>query len=220
LAGAATAPIGILGGTFDPIHFGHLRTALELLEILHLAEVKFIPCREPPHRPAPPHVGDLRLDMVRAAVASEDRFSVDDREFRRTGPSYTVDTLASLRGEFPSRPLCLLLGMDAFVGLPEWHRWTDLLDYAHLGVAHRPGWAMPEDGPLGDLLEQHRVDRPALLQESICGHVFVTPVTQLEIAATDLRRVLGRGLDPRYLVPDSVREIILRSACYRQIQDG
>jgi len=212
---AATGPIGIFGGTFDPIHFGHLRTALELREILGLAEVKFIPCHEPPHRDTQPSAGALRLDMVRAAVAEEDGFSVDEREFQRPGPSYTIDTLTSLREEVGSRPLCLLLGMDAFLGLPTWHRWTELLDVAHVVVAHRPGWVMPADGPLGQLLAQRRVDAPSALHEDAHGLVFVTAVTQLEISATDLRESLARGDDPRFLVPETVREIIMRSGCYR-----
>lgn len=214
-ANAANGPIGIFGGTFDPIHFGHLRTALELREIVGLVDVKFIPCREPPHRDTQPSAGALRLDMVQAAVAKEDGFSVDEREFQRPGPSFTIDTLTSLRAEVGSRPLCLLLGMDAFLGLPTWYRWTELLDAAHIVVAHRPGWVMPADGPLGQLLAQRRVDTPKALHENAHGHVFVTAVTQLEIAATDLRESLARGDDPRFLVPEVVREIIIRSGCYR-----
>lgn len=211
----ASGPIGVFGGTFDPIHFGHLRTALELRETLGLADVRFIPCRVPPHRDKQPSAGALRLDMVHAAVADEDGFSVDEREFERPGPSYTIDTLASLRAEVGPRPLCLLLGMDAFLGLPTWHRWTEILDVAHVVVAHRPGWVMPADGPLGKLLAQRRSATPEPLHEDAYGCVFVTPVTQLEISATDLRRALARGDDPRFLVPDAVREIIMRSECYR-----
>lgn len=210
----ASGPIGVFGGTFDPIHFGHLRTALELREMLDLADVRFIPCRVPPHRDTQPSAGDLRLEMVRAAVADEDGFSVDEREFERPGPSYTIDTLLSLRAEVGPRPLCLLLGMDAFLGLPSWHRWGEILDVAHVVVAHRPGWVSPEDGPLGKLLAQHRVETPEPLHAQAYGHVYVTPVTQLEISATDLRVALARGDDPRFLVPDAVRRIIMRSGCY------
>lgn len=214
-ATATSGPIGVFGGTFDPIHLGHLRTALELREILGLAEVRFIPCRVPPHRDTLPSAGALRLDMVRAAVAEEDGFSVDEREFERPGPSYSIDTLTSLRAEVGPRPLCLLLGMDAFLGLPTWHRWSELLDVAHVVVAHRPGWTVPADGPLGKLLAQRRADTPKPLHGEAHGRVFVTAVTQLEISATDLRGALARGDDPRYLVPDIVREIIMRSGCYR-----
>lgn len=208
-------PVGVLGGTFDPIHFGHLRAALELLEALSLAEVRFVPCREPPHRRMPGRDAERRLEMVRAAVAGEPRFRVDDRELRRAGPSYSIDTLASLREELRSRPLCLLLGMDAFLGLPQWHRWTELLDLAHLVVAHRPGWTEPADGPLGELLARRRAADVRRVHDTPAGCIVVTPVTQLEISSTDLREALARGSDPRYLMPEGVREIILRSGCYR-----
>jgi len=212
---SGAGPIGVLGGTFDPIHLGHLRTALELLEALALEQVRFVPCGEPPHRHLPLRSAELRLAMVQAAVAGEPRFCVDDRELRRAGPSYSVDTLASLRQEFPSRPLCLLLGMDAFGGLAGWHRWTELLDHTHIAIAHRPGWAVPTDGPLGEILRRHRADSVDAVHASISGSIVVVPVTQLDISSTELRGVLERGGDPRYLVPDSVREIILRSGCYR-----
>src|SRR5579884_1723014 len=133
-------PIGLFGGTFDPIHYGHLRTAFELWQELRLAEVRFMPTGSPPHREQPLASAELRLRMVQAAVADQQAFVVDDREVRRTGISYSVDTLTELRGEYPDRSLCLLLGMDAFLGLPNWHRWRDLLDLAHVCVATRPGW--------------------------------------------------------------------------------
>jgi nicotinate-nucleotide adenylyltransferase len=212
---AARGPLGILGGTFDPIHLGHLRTALELLDLLALDEVKFVPCREPPHRDAQPARGELRLELVRAAIQDEPRFSVDTREFRRSGPSYTVDTLASFRDEYPSRSLCLLLGMDAFLGLPQWQRWTELLAFAHIAVAHRPGWILPADGPLGEVLAAHRVLTSEALHAVPRGNIYITPVTQLEISATELRQALAQGSDPKYLVPDSVRKILLRSGYYR-----
>ena len=144
-------PIGIFGGTFDPIHYGHLRTALELKERLEFAAVHFVPVANPPHRSAPLNDGKLRLRMVEAAIRGEPGFVADDRELKRPGLSYTVDTLASFRAELGAdRPLCLLLGMDAFLGLPQWHRWRELLDLAHVVVAHRPGWEVPRVGELGD----------------------------------------------------------------------
>ena len=139
-------PIGLFGGTFDPIHYGHLRTAFELWQELRLAEVRFLPTGSPPHRDDPLASSELRLAMVRAAVADQPAFVVDDREIRRTGISYSVDTVTELRAEYPDRSLCLLLGMDAFLGLPNWHRWRDLLGLAHIVVAHRPGWKAPTRG--------------------------------------------------------------------------
>ncbi len=209
-------PIGIFGGTFDPIHYGHLRTALELQRRLSLAEVRFIPCAEPPHRTTVAAAGASRLDMVRSAIVDEPSFIVDDREFKRDGPSYSVETLSSLRSEFPEASLCLLMGMDSFVGLPEWHRWEEITELSHIVVAHRPGWPAPEDGPLRELLHNLGTDDVTSLHNSPSGRVFVTPVTQLEISATELRDGLSAGLDPKFLLPDRVRKIIMKSGCYVQ----
>ena len=207
-------PIGIFGGTFDPIHYGHLRTALELKERLSLNEVRFIPCADPPHRQSEPVAGASRLEMVRAAVADEPGFVVDEREFDREGPSYTVDTLRSIREEIADIPLCLLMGMDAFLSLTEWYCWKELFSLAHIVVAHRPGWRVSADGALGELLRDRNTNEISELHGSVCGRIYVTPVTQLEISATELREGLNAGLDPRYLVPDSVRQMLLEAELY------
>jgi nicotinate-nucleotide adenylyltransferase len=209
-------PIGIFGGTFDPIHFGHLRTAFELQQRLALEELRFVPAGDPPHRDQPLAAASLRLAMVRAAIAGQPGFVVDDREVRRTGPSYTVTTLAELREEFPQRPVCLLVGMDAFLGMDRWHQWREILRLAHVAVAHRPGWRAPTEGTLGRLLAERGTDRVADLREERAGRIFVHPVTQLEISSTDLRDIIVSGRDPRYLVPDAVREIIRETGCYSQ----
>ena len=208
--------IGVLGGTFDPIHYGHLRTGLELLERLSLSEVRFIPCGQPPHRAAPATPGALRLRMVRAAVAGQPGFVADGRELERTGPCYTTDTLLELREEFPSAALCLLLGMDAFLGLPSWHRWERLFELAHIVVAHRPGWEVPGTGVLGELITARRTAAAAELRSARAGRIHVEAVTQLEISATELRAGIRAGGDPRYLVPDEVRDIIFETECYAE----
>lgn len=209
------APIGVFGGTFDPIHYGHLRTAFEVLHALACAEVRFVPAADPPHRDPPRVDARRRLELVQAAVAGEPGFSVDDREVRRGGRSYTVLTLEELRAEAPGTPLCLIVGMDAFRGLPTWHRWAELLDYAHVVVAPRPGHAVPDAGVLGELLAARRTDCVDDLRRSLAGRIFVQPVTQLEISSTELRELLVAGRDPRFLLPDVVRERILASGCYR-----
>ena len=208
------SPIGIFGGTFDPIHFGHLRTAFELLQSLRLAELRFVPAGDPPHRGAPLADASARLAMVRAATADQPGFVVDDREIRRAGPSYTVTTLHELRAELPARPLCLIIGMDAFLGLPQWHRWREILELAHLVVAHRPGWQAPDAGVLGELLCARLAASPDDLHQSAAGRILVQPVTQLEISSTELRALIVANRDPRYLMPDSVRDIIIETACY------
>lgn len=207
-------PIGIFGGTFDPIHYGHLRTAFELWQGLKLSEVRFLPAGSPPHRQVTHASAELRVAMVEAAIAGQPGFVLDDREVRRRGVSYSFDTLTELRAEFPQRPLCLLLGMDAFLGLPDWHRWPELLDLAHIVVAHRPGWKAPTMGPLGELMVDHGTGSIRDLHEKLAGRIYIRAVTQLEISSTDLRQVITSGQDPRYLVPEEVRRIILETGCY------
>jgi nicotinate-nucleotide adenylyltransferase len=209
-------PIGIFGGTFDPIHYGHLRTALELRALLDLGTIHFVPVANPPHRTMPMTDGALRLRMVEAAIRDEPGFVADDRELNRAGVSYTIDTLESFRAELPGRSLCLLLGMDAFLGLPQWHRWRELTTLAHIVVAHRPGWDAPTTGPLGDLLRERRAPSAGAIAGAPAGLVHVQPVTQLEISSTDLRDSLRAGRDPKFLVPDSVREIIIETECYAE----
>ena len=210
------SPIGIFGGTFDPIHYGHLRTALELKTMLAFETVHFVPAGNPPHRSARTADAALRLEMVRAAIRGEPGFVADDRELARAGPSYTVDTLASFRSEFSGRSLCLMLGMDAFLSLPEWHRWRELTSLAHIVVAHRPGWEAPTSGTLGELLRERGAQGIAELAAAPAGLVHVQPVTQLEISSTDLRDSLRAGRDPKFLVPDAVRDIILETECYAE----
>ncbi len=207
-------PIGIFGGTFDPVHVGHLRTAHELLTSLDLAEVRFIPSRIPPHRPPAVAPEALRLRMLEAALEGLPGFIVDDRELRRPGPSYMVDTLASLRSEQPARPLCLLLGLDAFIGLPTWHRWRDVTDLAHVVVARRPGIAQDVGGEAGELLRAHSITDCRELARSPAGRVLLLDVTQLEISSSAIRRLVADGGDPRFLVPDAVRELIVKTHIY------
>jgi nicotinate-nucleotide adenylyltransferase len=208
--------IGIFGGSFDPIHFGHLRPALEILNALSLDEIRFIPTGQPPHRQAPAAAAGLRLQMVQAAVSTEPRFVVDEREIKRGAFSYSVDTLAELRRELPKDTLVLLVGMDAFLGFPGWHRWRNIFDYAHVIVAHRPGWVLQSGGELVEVIRERRAMAAPELWSSAAGRILLQPVTQLEISSTLVRASIHAGGDPRYLVPETVRELILNSRCYTQ----
>ena len=211
-------PMGVFGGTFDPIHYGHLRTAFELREAVRLAEVRFLPTGNPPHRDQTQASAEERLAMVQAAVADQPGFCVDDRETRRSGLSYSVDTLGELRGEFPQRSICLLLGMDAFLGLPNWHRWREILELANVVVAHRPGWKAPTQGPLGEVMVDHGTGSVRDLHDATAGRIYVHAVTQLEISSTDLRALIARGGDPRFLVPDSVCKLLRETGWYAERQ--
>ena len=207
-------PIGIFGGTFDPVHYGHLRTAFEMLQALRFSEVRFMPCGDPPHRGKTYANAALRLEMVKQAIAGQSGFVADDRELRREGPSYSVDTLTALREEFQQRPLALMIGMDAFLGLPKWHHWRDILKLAHIVIAHRPGWRAPDMGLLGEMLAERGTHRIDDLHEADAGHIYIHDVTQLEISSTEIRELIAGGRDPIFLMPDAVRNVIKESGCY------
>ena len=215
-------PLGILGGTFDPIHFGHLRLAEEACEALDLAEVRWIPAGQPPHRTAPRVDAAHRLEMVRRAVAGNPAFAVDDAETRSAAPSYTVTSLERLRAVAGARPLVLLMGADAFLGLATWHRWRDLFALAHIGVATRPGFELlPQEFPaeLAEVCADRLGRNPYALREGPAGQVVAFDMTPLDISASLVRARLAAGLSVRYLLPDPVREYIDQHHLYR-MPDG
>ncbi|MGQ0429549.1 MAG: nicotinate-nucleotide adenylyltransferase [Gammaproteobacteria bacterium] len=207
-------PFGIFGGMFDPIHYGHLRTAYELCGLLGLESVAFVPAGLPPHRAAPLADGATRVATVAAAIEGNPLFAVDDRELRRQGPSYTVLTLEELRAERGAQPLVLIMGMDAFCGLGGWHRADELIGLAHIVVAVRPGTAPPVSGLPAELLRRHGCDDPALLSQSPAGRVLVNEGTQLIASSNAVRAIVAAGGDPRYLMPEAARRIILARGSY------
>jgi nicotinate-nucleotide adenylyltransferase len=191
-----------------------------MLQALDFGEVRFIPAGDPPHRGETFAGARDRYEMVKAAIDGQHGFVVDDREIARGGPSYSIDTLMVIREEFPRRSLGLIVGMDAFLGLPTWHRWDEILDYAHIIVAHRPGWKAPDIGPLGAMLDEHGTHRVRDLHRSTCGRVHIHAVTQLEISSTEIRDLVAAGRDPRFLMPDNVRDVIASSGCYGEFHSG
>jgi nicotinate-nucleotide adenylyltransferase len=207
--------LGVLGGTFDPIHHGHLRTALEVAETVGLREVRFVPLRHAVHRDQPETPGELRLAMVRAAIAGDPRFVADDRELREDRPSYTLHTLESLRAELgDAEPFCLLVGRDAFEGFLTWHRPAAILRLAHLVVMRRPGEDTISDPALEVFVTPYRTTDPVALRHSPGGKILQLPVTQLAISSTDIRRRVRAGRSIRYLVPDAVADIVGREGLY------
>ena len=207
-------PIGVFGGRFDPIHYGHLRTAFELLQALNFEEIRFMPCGNPPHRDQAHANAEFRFEMVAAAIEGQHGFVVDDRELSRKGPSYSVDSLNTLRTDFPLRSIALIIGMDAFIDLPKWYQWQEILQLSHIVVAHRPGWRLPDMGPLGELLTTRGTHRVDDLHEAKSGYIYIHDVTQLEISSSEIRELISLGRIPRFLMPDSVCEIIKRTRCY------
>lgn len=206
--------IGILGGTFDPIHFGHLRTAVELYQALGLAEVRIIPCYQPVHRKLPIATPEQRLAMIKCAIDGEPALKVDSCEIERKGPSYTIDTLEILRKKMPNTPLCLMMGIDALLGFASWHRYEDILTMAHLVIVHRPNYQLPANGIIAELLKNRLTKTPHTLHESLAGSILLHPVTPLEISASDIRRQIATGSSPHYLLPDSVYKYIQEHGIY------
>ena len=207
-------PLGVFGGMFDPIHYGHLRTAHELFELLDLEAIAFVPAGDPPHRAPPLADGATRLAMVRAAIEGDARFLVDDRELRRAGPSYTVLTLEELRAERGAQPIALIMGMDAFAGLDSWHRAAELIGLAHIIVAVRPGAQPPRGGLAAALLRDRGCDDARRLAGAPAGLVYVNMGTQLDVSSSAVRDVVAAGRDPRYLMPEAVRRIIIARGSY------
>lgn len=209
-------PLAIFGGTFDPIHIGHLRVAWEAAEQLD-AEVHLMPASVPPHRPQPCASAQQRLALLRASLAGQTRLAIDPRELARSGPSYTIDTLTELRAEIgPARALILIVGADAWAGLPSWNRWRELFDYAHVCVLTRAGRHAEECAELSAVAAARRVTNPALLKQSAAGLVIALEVSALDISATQIRSELAAGREPRYLVADALLEVPQLLEVYRQ----
>ena len=211
--GSTPQMIGIIGGTFDPIHFGHLRPAFEIAEKLSLDELRFIPSANPPHRWKPEANPQQRLDMVKLAIKDTPNFALDDREYRREGASYTVDTLQSIRDEIgEEHPLCMILGMDAFSSFTQWHQWKKILSLCHIVISSRPNY---DDSPIDSWMQNLHCDDSALLSQSPAGKLYFCEVTQLDISATRIRQMIKKGVSPRFLTRKTIVEYIQKNAIYQ-----
>lgn len=205
--------IGILGGTFDPVHFGHLRTGLDVVEALGLEQLRLIPCALPPHRVEPVASPQERRLMLELAIKNHPRLVVDDRELDREGPSYTVDTLLSLREDLPDNPLFVLMGTDAFCSLTSWSRWQQIAELAHIVVMQRPEEPMQMIAELADWYQSRQAQ--AGDETLAAGKVWSIPVTQMAISATAIRDALYEQRDVRYLLPDAVITLIEQMGLYQ-----
>ena len=203
--------IGLLGGTFDPVHFGHLRPAVEVRAALDLDELRLLPCRVSPLRDEPAAAPEHRLAMLRLALEGQEDLRLDARELEREPPSYTVDTLAAVRAEEPEARLFFVLGADAFADFDRWHRWDGILELAHLVVTRRPGASLEVPAGLAERVSED----PRDLARAASGRVLVQPVTQLDISATAIRRLAATGGDLRYLMPEAARQYLQRHQLYR-----
>ena len=206
--------IGIFGGTFDPVHNGHLRVAQALSEALPFDELRLLPCGEPAHRAPPQASAEDRIAMLQLAIKEMSSLVIDEREVRRQGPSYMVDTLASLHDELGDEPLVLIIGWDAFVGLPTWHRWQQIIELAHLLVVQRPRNTVAPCGEMALLLQQHQTDDVAELNKRIAGCILLQPVDVLDVSSTEVRARLAAKEDVSDALPLAVNAYIKEQQLY------
>ena len=220
--------IGIFGGTFDPVHIGHLRLALELKQQLGLDEMRLLPCHRPPHRAAPQVSSGQRVEMLHLALQSCPDLLLDERELQRDKPSYTVDTLREVRAEVGEEvSLVLCMGEDAFAGLPGWHCWRELLGLAHIVVVARPGWTLAETGKIGEarepgaagelreLLLKHQCDAESLACAA-AGAIVLQAPRLLAISSSEIRQQIKAGESAQFLVSDAVWEFITQHNLYSE----
>lgn len=206
--------MGVLGGTFDPVHFGHLRIAVECKDNLGLDELRMLPCARPPHRQQPFASAQQRFDMLQLALKNCNGITADDRELTRQGLSYTVDTLISFKKDFPQSTLFLVVGSDSFQSLASWHQWQKILELANIVIAKRPDSKNNRISNVGKLLSNCFVDDLNAFRHSPCGTVFELHVSQLDISSTEIRHLIGKKKSPQYLLPEPVFHYINQHALY------
>ncbi|MFA6408901.1 MAG: nicotinate-nucleotide adenylyltransferase [Gammaproteobacteria bacterium] len=209
--------IGILGGTFDPVHLGHLHLAKNVLEKLNLSEIRFIPCFKSAYNKKIIASPEQRLAMLKLATATEKCFLVDDCEIKRGGISYTFDTLTKLRTEFPNTPLYLTIGMDTFQQLPTWYRWKDILSLSHLVIADRPNTQEIQNPDLKSLLIKHSLQNLAKLQSSPASGILQLAINPLPISSTDIRQALAKKENVANLLPPAVYHYIIEQNLYKKL---
>lgn len=214
-------PIGIFGGTFDPVHFGHLRVTIEILENFDLEELRLIPCSTPPIKNAAVASNEQRLEMLRLAIAGQKNVTIDNIEIHREGPSYTFDTLAAIREKLPDVQLYLFLGTDAFLSLNRWHRWHDILELAHIIVIHRPGWDIDSaelanniDEDIKSILRTRLVHDKTALKKKEAGNIVFFPIRKLDISSSEIRDLIRNGKSPLHLLPQDVLDFIYARNLY------
>ncbi|MGO3344070.1 MAG: nicotinate-nucleotide adenylyltransferase [Marinomonas sp.] len=210
--------LAIMGGTFDPIHNGHLRAAVEILDRFNFKALKLIPCFQPVHKGEPSVTAAQRLNMVEMAISSDDRLSVDSREITRKGPSYTIDTLKDIRAEIgPDEPLIMVLGMDSFLSISTWGDWRDLINYAHILVVSRPGWEPDLISELQAFCKNYRAASSHELQCAPSGSIWLETLPSLEISSSMIRNLSNKQESIAYLLPEPVQTYIIQNKLYQDI---
>lgn len=211
----------IYGGTFDPIHHGHLRLGLEICDRVGVSKVNLVPCYIPPHRGETGASAEQRLRLLELATVGEPRLSIDDCELKRAGASYTADTLRQLRAQLGAdEPLVMVVGTDAFASFDRWRGWREIPQLAHIIVVRRPGPPLPPLGEPARMIAERSVNHPRALFDSPCGYILELAPPLLDISATGVRECITAGRSPRYLIPESVWSEIRRQELYGACPDG
>ncbi len=208
-------PLIFMGGTFDPIHVGHIRMAIELAEALEVSQLTLLPAADPPLRASPRVSAEQRANMVELAIQAIPSLQCDRRELARSGPSYSIDTVIEWRDQLGTeRPLIMAIGADAFARFDRWHRWQDFTDYCHIVIMGRGGWSMPTAEPLSSWLSKYKVDLNEL-RETPAGSIAVHEGRMLEVSATDIRARIHAKQSIHALVPSEVENYIGQHALYQ-----
>ena len=206
--------IGFLGGTFDPIHFGHLRPALEIQEAIQLHSLYLMPNYIAPHKATSLATTEQRIEMVKLAIKDTPNLQLNTQELLRATPSYTIDTLKLLREQHPQSPICFIMGMDSLINFNTWYQYQDILNYCHLVVSHRPGWVPTFNATVSALLVEHQTQDVSQLHTSLNGCIYFQSTTQLDISSSQIRRLLADNKSIDFLTPNPVCHYIKEQNCY------
>ena len=207
--------IGFLGGTFDPIHFGHLRPALEISEALSLQPLFLLPNRIAPHKSKSHCTATQRSEMVKLAIAEQAKIEIDTRELNRDQASYTIDTLKELKALYPSTPICFIMGMDSLINFDRWFKWQEILNYCHLVISQRPQWQPHFNDTIQTLVNRCQTTNKQDLHNFPCGKIYFQETSQLDISSTEIRHLLKNNRSIDYLVPQAVSHYIKKHHLYQ-----
>lgn len=207
--------IAVFGGSFDPIHYGHLRTGIEVYEYFQVNHVRFIPCHTPVHKAAVMANASQRMAMLKLAIREQRGFVVDDTELSRKKTVYTIETLENLHGQFPDHTFLLVIGRDSFNDFLNWHQWKNILQLCHIVVVSRPSYSISADLALTDLVAERRITSPDEFLDKPSGSIYFHDIPGLAISSTRIRQLVSDDWSIRYLTPDPVVEYILSHRLYR-----
>ncbi len=208
-------PIGILGGTFSPIHYGHLRPAEQIRVALGLDHIRVMPCHKPPHREDPGVSADMRLAMAELACREFPHFRIDERELKRHTPSYTAVTLEQMCQEFQNTPLCLLIGMDSLLSFKQWYQWQSILERCHLVVSCRPGWQLDASASIFDVVQQRQTTDIEVLHQTLAGVIYFATIDEQNISSTQIRQRLLNGQSTEGMLSEPVAQYIKDHRLYQ-----